>query len=61
MTVLTPLTVLVPVSGLVHRVLGAASHGVSEGSRRNALTAIEARAAFSRSGTDVLVARQRRR
>jgi hypothetical protein len=38
-----PLASLVPVSGLVHRVLDVAAHAVSEGSRRNARAALEAR------------------
>lgn len=45
---------LVPVSGLVHRVLGVAAHGVSEGSRRNARAAIEARDNLTRHGAEVL-------
>lgn len=58
---LAPLASLAPVSmfvrrELVHRVLGAAVNGVSEGSRRNALAALEAREAHTRHGTEVVAA-----
>ena len=58
-----PLAPLIPVSGLVHRVIDAAAHGVSEGSRRNARAALEARHALTRESADVLDAlpAQRRR
>lgn len=49
-----PLAPLVPVSGLVHRVLGAAARGVSEGSRRNARGALDARSDLTRQGADVM-------
>ena len=49
-----PLASLVPVSDLVHRVLGAATNAVSEGSRRNARTALEAREALTRQGLDIV-------
>lgn len=49
-----PLASLVPVSGLVHRVLGAAAHGVSEGSRRNARAALEARHELTRQGAEAI-------
>jgi len=49
-----PLASLVPVSDLVHRVLGAASNGVSEGSRRNARAALEDRDALTRQGLEVV-------
>ena len=48
-----PLASLVPVSDLVHRVLGAASNGVSEGSRRNARAALEAREALTRQDLEI--------
>lgn len=51
--VLAPLASL-PVSDLVHRVLGAASSGVSEGSRRNARAALEGRDAITRQGLEVV-------
>ena len=47
-----PLASLVPVSDLVHRVVGAASNGVSEGSRRNARAALEARDALTTQGLE---------
>ncbi len=59
-----PLASLVPVSGLVHRVLDVAAHAVSEGSRRNARAALEARNALTRETADILAAlpaQQRRR
>ncbi len=51
--VLVPLSSLVPVADLVHLVLGAASSGVSEGSRRNARVALEAREAAVRQDLEV--------
>jgi hypothetical protein len=59
-----PLAPLIPVSGLVHRVLDAAAHGVTEGSRRNARAALEARHALTRESAEVLAglpAQRRRR
>ena len=52
--VLAPLASLLPVSGLVHRVLGAAVHGVSEGSRRNARAALAARDALARQELEIV-------
>lgn len=49
-----PAATLVPMSDLVHRMLGAATRGVSEGSRRNARAAIEARNDLTRHGVEVL-------
>ena len=51
-----PLAPLVPVSDLVHRVLGAAAHGISEGSRRNARAALEARYDLTRQSAEIMAA-----
>jgi len=45
---------LVPVSGLLHRVLGAAVSGVSEGSLRNARAALVARQDLTRHSAEVI-------
>jgi hypothetical protein len=59
-----PLAPLVPLSGLLRRVVDAAAGAVSEGSRRNARAALEARHALTRETADILAAlpaQQRRR
>ena len=51
---LAPLGSLVPVTDIVHRVLGAATRGLSEGARRNARAAIEAREVLREQGLDIV-------